>query len=256
METHFSLEDSPSFRMIRLDEVDSTNSYLRRLDMQDDQRLTLVTAEFQSAGRGADTNRWESERAKNLLFSLRLMPKSLPARRMFAISEVAALAVRDALNASAPGFCIKWPNDIYYENSKVAGILIENDLQGAKIRCSTIGIGVNINQRRFLSDAPNPRSLADIVGHDIERRLVLEQFMERVMHYMKSLDEGKDDVLDALHEHYKEGLYRMGEEHKFIDDTGMFCATIVDVEQSGHLILQDTEGTRRRYEFKQLKYII
>ena len=256
METHFSLEDSPSFRMIRLDEVDSTNSYLRRLDMQDDQRLTLVTAEFQSAGRGADTNRWESERAKNLLFSLRLMPKSLPARRMFAISEVAALAVRDALNASAPGFCIKWPNDVYYEDSKVAGILIENDLQGAKIRCSTIGIGINVNQRRFLSDAPNPRSLADIVGRDIERHLVLERFMERVMHYMKSLDEGKDDVLDALHEHYKEGLYRMGEEHKFIDDTGMFCATIVDVEQSGHLILQDTEGTRRRYEFKQLKYII
>ena len=254
METHFSLEDSPSFRMIRLDEVDSTNSYLRRLDMQDDQRLTLVTAEFQSAGRGADTNRWESERAKNLLFSLRLMPKSLPARRMFAISEVAALAVRDALNASAPGFRIKWPNDIYYENSKVAGILIENDLQGAKIRCSTIGIGINVNQRRFLSDAPNPRSLADIVGHDIERHLVLERFMERVMHYMKSLDDGKDDVLDALHEHYKEGLYRMGEEHKFIDDTGMFCATIVDVEQSGHLILQDTEGNRRRYEFKEVKW--
>ena len=255
METHFSLEDSPSFRMIRLDEVDSTNSYLRRLDMQDDQRLTLVTAEFQSAGRGADTNRWESERAKNLLFSLRLMPKSLPARRMFAISEVAALAVRDALNASAPGFCIKWPNDVYYEDSKVAGILIENDLQGAKIRCSTIGIGINVNQRRFLSDAPNPRSLADIVGHDVERHLVLEQFMERVLQYMKSLDEGKDDVLDVLHEHYKEGLYRMGEEHKFIDEMGVFCAKIIDVEQSGHIILQDEKGIRR-YEFKQLKYII
>ena len=256
MEMHFSQNNSPSYRLIELDEVDSTNSYLRRLDVQSDQRPVLVTAEFQSAGRGADTNRWESERGKNLLFSLRLMPKSLPARRMFAISEVAALAVRDALNASAPGFCIKWPNDVYYEDCKVAGILIENDLQGAKIRCSTIGIGVNINQRRFLSDAPNPRSLADIVGRDIERHLVLERFMERVMHYMKALDEGKDDALDALHEHYKEGLYRMGKEHKFIDDTGTFCATIVDVEQSGHLILQDTEGNRRRYEFKQLKYII
>ena len=255
METQFSLEDSPSFRMIRLDEVDSTNSYLRRLDMQEDQRLTLVTADFQSAGRGADTNRWESERAKNLLFSLRLMPCNLPVRRMFAVSEVAALAVRDALNAFAPGFRIKWPNDIYYENSKVVGILIENDLQGAKIRCTTIGIGINVNQRRFLSDAPNPRSLADIVGHDIERRLVLEQFMERVLHYMKSLDEGKDDVLDALHEHYKEGLYRIGEEHKFIDEMGVFCAKIIDVEQSGHLILQDAKGIRR-YEFKQLKYII
>ena len=256
METHFSLEDSPTFRMIRLDEVDSTNSYLRRLDMQDDQRLTLVTAEFQSAGRGADTNRWESERAKNLLFSLRLMPGNLPVRRMFAVSEVAALAVRDALNAFAPGFCIKWPNDIYYEDSKVAGILIENDLQGAKIRCSTIGIGINVNQRLFLSDAPNPRSLADIVGRDIERRLVLEQFMERVMHYMKWLDEGKDDVLDALHEHYKEGLYRMGEEHKFFDEMGVFCAKIVDVEPSGPLVLQDKEGRLRRYEFKQVKFII
>ena len=229
METHFSLEDSPTFRMIRLDEVDSTNSYLRRLDMQDDQRLTLVTAEFQSAGRGADTNRWESERAKNLLFSLRLMPGNLPVR--------------------------KWPNDIYFEDSKVAGILIENDLQGSQIRSSTIGIGININQRRFLSDAPNPRSLADIVGHDVERHLVLEQFMERVLQYMKSLDEGKDDVLDVLHEHYKEGLYRMGEEHKFIDEMGVFCAKIIDVEQSGHIILQDEKGIRR-YEFKQLKYII
>lgn len=256
METHFSQNNSPSYRLIELDEVDSTNSYLRRLDVQGDQRPVLVTAEFQSAGRGADTNRWESERGKNLLFSLRLMPCNLPVRRMFAVSEVAALAVRDALNAFAPGFRIKWPNDIYYEDSKVAGILIENDLQGAKIRCSTIGIGINVNQRRFLSDAPNPHSLADIVGHDVERHLVLEQFMERVMHYMKALDEGKDDALDPLHEHYKEGLYRMGEEHKFIDDTGMFCATIVDVEQSGHLILQDTEGNRRRYEFKQLKYII
>ena len=256
METHFSLEDSPTFRMIRLDEVDSTNSYLRRLDMQDDQRLTLVTAEYQSAGRGADTNRWESERAKNLLFSLRLMPGNLPVRRMFAVSEAAALAVRDALNAFAPGFCIKWPNDIYYEDSKVAGILIENDLQGAKIRCSTIGIGINVNQRRFVSDAPNPRSLADIVERDIEHRLVLEQFMERVLHYMKSLDEGKDDVLDALHEHYKEGLYRMGEEHEFFDEMGVFCARIVDVEPSGHLVLQDKEGSLRRYEFKQVRFII
>ena len=72
---------------------------------------------------------------------------------------------------------------------------------------------------------------------------------------MKSLDEGKDDVLDALHEHYKEGLYRMGEEHKFIDEMGVFCAKIIDVEQSGHIILQDAKGIRR-YEFKQLKYII
>ena len=276
MERHFCLDDLSVFsepsalrrpfnarcRMLELDEVDSTNNFLRHLDTQDDQ-MTLVTAEFQTAGRGADTNRWESAKGENLLLSLRVTPANLPVSRMFALSETTALAISDVLGAflslTSPkggrGVCIKWPNDVYYEDSKVAGILIENDLQGAKIRCSTIGIGINVNQRRFLSDAPNPRSLADIVGHDVERHLVLEQFMERVLQYMKSLDEGKDDVLDVLHEHYKEGLYRMGEEHKFIDEMGVFCAKIIDVEQSGHIILQDEKGIRR-YEFKQLKYII
>lgn len=256
MEKHFCLDDSPMFRMIELDEVDSTNNFLRHLDMPDNQSMTLVTAEFQSAGRGAATNSWESEKGKNLLFSLRVRPSNLPARRMFAVSEIAALAVRDALNAFAPGFRIKWPNDIYFEDSKVAGILIENDLQGSQIRSSTIGIGININQRRFLSDAPNPRSLADIAGHEVERRNVLEQFMERFTHYLRQVEDGKDDALDALHEHYKEGLYRRDEEHRYCDEMGVFRAKLIDVEQSGHLILLDNEGNQRRYEFKEVKYII
>jgi len=256
METHFCLDDSPSFRMMELDEVDSTNNFLRHLDTPDDYRMTLVTAEFQSAGKGAGTNSWESAKGENLLFSLRVMPTNLPARRMFAVSEAAALAVRDALEAFANGFCIKWPNDIYYKNSKVAGILIENDLQGAVVRSSVIGIGININQRRFLSDAPNPRSLADIVGQNIERRSVLEEFMKHFTHYFHTIEDGKENALNDLHEHYKKHLYRFGEEHKFIDEMGTFCATITDVEPSGHLIMQDSEGRQRRYEFKEVKYII
>ena len=94
MEKHFCLDDSPMFRMIELDEVDSTNNFLRHLDTPGDNRMTLVTAEFQTAGRGADRNHWESAKGENLLLSLRVMPSNLPARRMFAISEVAALAVR------------------------------------------------------------------------------------------------------------------------------------------------------------------
>ena len=258
MERHFCLDDSPAFRMIELDEVDSTNRFLRQLDTPGDNRMTLVTAEFQSAGRGSGENHWESARGENLLLSLRVMPSNLPVRRMFALSEATVLAVRETLDAfaSGPGFTVKWPNDIYFEDSKVAGMLIENDLQGVLVRSSVIGIGININQRRFLSDAPNPRSLADIVGHDVERRFVLEQFMERFTHYMKLIDKGKEDMLDALHEHYKEHLYRFGEEHDFCDEMGVFCAKIVDVEPSGHLILQDKEGKRRRYEFKEVRYII
>ncbi|MBR6141961.1 MAG: biotin--[Bacteroidaceae bacterium] len=263
--------------MIELDDVDSTNNYLRHLDMADDRRMTLVTAEFQSAGRGADTNRWESAKGENLLFSLRVMPSALPVSRMFALSEAAALAVRVALakqcsmfNVQCSMFTVKWPNDVYYGDSKVAGILIENNLQGALVRSSIIGIGINVNQRRFLSDAPNPRSLADIVGHDVERHLVLERFMESFTHYINMIDgsdksdqsdqsdksDGSDnsDWLDLLHAEYKRHLYRFGEEHSYSDKDGTFRATLIDVEPSGHLILRDTEGKRRSYAFKEVKF--
>ena len=277
MEKHFCLDDSPMFRMIELDEVDSTNNFLRHLDTPGDNRMTLVTAEFQTAGRGADRNHWESAKGENLLLSLRVMPSNLPARRMFAISEVAALAVRESLNNSkTPSdsplkgennkspfkgdleglFSIKWPNDIYFGDSKVAGILIENDLQGALVQRSTIGIGININQRHFLSDAPNPRSLADIVGHDVERRFVLEQFMESFTHYFEQIETGNQEALDALHKQYKTHLYRRGEEHTYSDKEGTFRAILTDVEPTGHLILQDTKGKQRRYEFKEVKYEI
>ena len=267
MEKHFCLDDSPMFRMIELAEVDSTNNFLRHLDMLGDNRMTLVTAEFQTAGRGADTNRWESARGENLLFSLRVQPTSLPVSRMFAISEATALAIRDTLNTFLPiaqysmfnvqcsmSFSIKWPNDIYYGDSKVAGILIENDLQGALVQRSTIGIGININQRHFLSDAPNPRSLSDIVGHDVERRFVLEQFMESFTHYFEQIETGNQEALDALHEQYKTHLYRLGEEHTYSDKDGIFRATIIDVEPTGYLVLRDTEGKRRRYAFKEVRF--
>ena len=251
------------FRMIELDEVDSTNNFLRHLDTPGDNRMTLVTAEFQTAGRGADRNHWESAKGENLLLSLRVMPSNLPARRMFAISEVAALAVRESLasqcsmfNVQYSMFNVKWPNDIYFGDSKVAGILIENDLQGALVQRSTIGIGININQRDFLSDAPNPRSLADIVGHDVERRFVLEQFMESFTHYFEQIETGNQEALDALHEQYKTHLYRLGEEHTYSDKDGTFRATLTDVEPSGYLVLRDTSGTLRHYAFKEVKFIL
>ena len=254
---------------IRLDEVDSTNNFLRHLETSGDDGMTLVTAEFQTAGRGADQNHWESAKGENLLLSIRVMPSNLPAKRMFAISEATALAIWKTLDAFLPpapcslphtspkggrGVSIKWPNDIYYGNSKVAGVLIENDLQGDRVLRSTIGIGINVNQRCFLSDAPNPRSLADIVGHDVERRAVLEKFMDCFTHYMQQIDDGRPDALDALHENYIKHLYRRGEEHSYSDKDGTFRATLTDVEQTGHLILQDTEGKRRRYAFKEVKF--
>ena len=138
MEKHFCLDDSPMFRMIELDEVDSTNNFLRHLDMPDNQSMTLVTAEFQSAGRGAATNSWESEKGKNLLFSLRVRPSNLPARRMFAVSEVAALAVRDALNAFAPVSAC----GTYHQCSSVDGhVAITLDALSLAVEIPVVGVG-------------------------------------------------------------------------------------------------------------------
>lgn len=251
MERHYCLDDSPTFRMLELGEVDSTNNFLRRMNTPGDNRTTLVTAEYQTAGRGSGQNSWESARGRNLLLSLRVMPDGLAARRMYAVSEAAALAVADALEVFTPGFLVKWPNDVYHNSRKVAGILIENDLLGATVQRSTIGIGININQREFLSNAPNPISLAQIVGHDVERRFVLEQFMEHMTRNMTQINRGD---LDALHARYLDRLYLRDEEHDYTDSDGAFRAAIVDVEPAGHLILRDAEGKLRRYGFKEVRF--
>lgn len=252
-ERHFCLDDSPHFRMLELGTVDSTNNFLKHFAGTGDRRMMLVTAEFQSAGRGSGTNTWESAEGSNLLFSLQVFPSHLPANRMFAISEITALAVCDALNEFADGFVVKWPNDVYHADSKVVGMLIENDLQGRLVQRSIMGVGINVNQTEFLSDAPNPASLAQIVGHQVERRFVLEKFMERYTYYYNMVER---DQLDELHQIYLSKLYRWNEWQDYEDKDGLFCARIVDVEPTGHLVLELRDGQKRRYEFKEVKYKI
>ena len=127
-DTHFCLDDSPQFQMIELDEVTSTNDFLRDYRPVQERRITLVTAEFQTAGRGSGTNHWMSQRGKNLVFSLLTHPRHVEASRMFVLSEALALAIRAAIDSE---LCtgktqvppkIKWPNDIYFGNRKICGI--------------------------------------------------------------------------------------------------------------------------------------
>ena len=238
---------------IALDTVDSTNAYAKALPVDESNELTLVTAEFQEAGRGAGTNKWESERSKNLLFSIIAYPQQLPANQMFALSEVTALAICDTLNSYAEGFQIKWPNDIYFGNKKAVGMLIENDLQGKCVRRSIIGVGVNINQTVFLSDAPNPISLAQILGREEDRNQVLDRIMQQFTYYYGMMEK---EQYAELHNLYMQHLYRKGELHSYSDDKGTFVARIIDVEPSGHLILEDENKSQRRYAFKEVMFII
>lgn len=239
-------------KRIALKETVSTNRYAKELPEDESLELTLITAEFQTAGRGAGTNKWESERGQNLLFSIIAFPQQLPTNQMFALSEVTALAICDTLSSYAEGFQIKWPNDIYYNDKKIVGMLIENDLQGKNVRKSVIGVGVNINQTLFRSDAPNPVSLAQILGHEENCEQVLKQILEQFIHYYVMMER---EQFPELHKRYMQHLYRRNALHTYADATGTFQAQIIDVEPTGHLNLEDENGRLRRYDFKEVRFI-
>lgn len=282
---------------IHLTSVDSTNNFLRTFRPEQESAITLVTADFQTAGRGQRGNSWESEAGKNIVYSLLIHPTTLKPSQMFAISEVAALSVCEALDPLRPSdihfarrqkssimgrplaedspsdecsqslplegnalrsdkegeFSIKWPNDIYYGNNKIAGILIETDIMGGRISNAIIGVGININQRAFVSDAPNPISLFQILGKETDRETLLHRIMQRFTELYSLLQQ---DQLPTLHTRYMQRLYRREGFHPYQDEAGTFLARIVDVEHSGHYILEDTEGHQRRYAFKEVSFCL
>ena len=170
-------------KMIRMQEVDSTNTFLKNLKTYDADALTVAVADHQTAGRGQGTHTWESEPGKNLLFSLLTCPTWVPVRQQFLLSEAGALAVKDALDTYTDGITLKWPNDVYWNDKKISGTLIETSIDSKGIKRCIFGIGININQMEFRSDAPNPVSLAQILGHEVDREEVLQKIIEAFKKY-------------------------------------------------------------------------
>ena len=242
----------------RSDSIGSTNTYLRELGGGDpDYDYEVAVADFQTAGRGQKGNTWESEQGKNLLFSILAHPHNIKVRDQFYISEAIALAVSDSVIAAAgpeyaPYFSVKWSNDIYYKDYKMAGILIENTLQGDRIMDTVVGVGLDVNQEVFLSDAPNPVSLKNITGKDYDRDKLLADIIDRFIGYMELSEQQrhKDDKL------YRERLYRREGYHKFRDANGCFEACIEGIQPNGCLMLQTIDGEHRVYEFKQVQFIL
>lgn len=241
-------------KCIWIDSAKSTNSYLS--DIADEVADGVaVAARSQTAGRGQRGNSWESEPAKNLTFSLMLRPQGLDASEQFYISEAVALGVVDALLGKLPDgapVAIKWPNDIYWENRKICGILIENSLMGRKINYSIAGIGINVNQREFVSDAPNPVSLWQITGDEVALEPFLEQVVDAIMRRM-AMPYGK------LHADYMVALW--GSSGRTYRDTAtgeVFKAGISDVAPTGHITLLpegDSEAPRI-YAFKEVAVVL
>ena len=240
---------------IHLPETESTNLYAKATDPKDD--LTLITTDHQTAGRGQRGNTWESEVGKNLLFSLIIRPSSIPAAQQFVISELISVAICDILNTYTPDIRIKWPNDIYHKDQKLCGILIEHDLEGMYLSRSIIGVGLNVNQAHFVSDAPNPISLLQILGHEVKREKLLPRIVNRfVTLYERHIAQEKSLDRPTTHASYTTLLYRKDTAATYRDTQGLFTATLRDVAPDGRLLLEDEQGTQRSYLFKEVAYII
>jgi BirA family biotin operon repressor/biotin-[acetyl-CoA-carboxylase] ligase len=176
-----------------------------------------------------------------------------------------ALAVSKTLEHFTDGINIKWPNDIYWNDRKICGILIENRLSGQRIKDTIAGIGININQRTFHSDAPNPVSLMQITGKETPREEVTELLTTHLQQLLGELREEAGNpssngqerkALDALRTSYHQRLYRREGFHAYRDRQGTFEARIDQVEDNGTLCLQDRNGTLRQYAFKEVEFIL
>lgn len=238
---------------IHLDTTDSTNSHLRRMidngaELSD---YTVVYATEQTSGRGQRGNSWESEPGKNAIFSLLYSPIAIPATRQFILSQVIALSIADTLSKYTEGISIKWPNDIYWHDKKISGTLIECDLKGKNVCTCIIGCGVNINQTEFLSDAPNPVSLKMITGMTYDPLAIIKEIVDEFQNIYRNASIG------SIIARYMQKLYRNdGLLHAYEDANGPFLASIHSIEPTGHLLLQTADGDIRRYEFKEVKFII
>lgn len=245
-----STEQPP--QIIHVEETHSTNSLLRAwVEKAALPNRSVIVADFQTAGRGQVGNVWESERGKNLTFSLLLYPQALPIKQQFFISQISALSVKETLDSYTDGITIKWPNDIYWNDKKICGMLIENDLSGHNLLRSIIGIGLNLNQSAFMGDAPNPVSLSQILRHEVDREEILCQFLRRFEAYDQRLLQGEKGL---IHDRYIKALYRREGYYTYQDAQGRFSARIHGIESTGHLLLQSTDGAIRRYAFKEVSY--
>ena len=273
--------------IIWLESVDSTNEEAKR-HISDIDNLSVLSALEQTAGRGQRGNKWTSNSGENLMFSIVLKDPKISARDQFVLNEIASLAVVDFLSMHGISARIKWPNDIYVGSKKICGILIENSLHGSAISSSIIGIGLNINQRNFNVNLPNPTSMVLCRAEDgpLDIHRCLEEFMDIFTSLHDRFLTSACD-LSPLCQSYLSSLWRLREPSRFIDytflpgghlegpmnlctgkasETGIsssdqtgneFPGIIRGLSPTGNLLVENlSTGLTREFGFKEIGYIL
>lgn len=239
---------------IPLSVSDSTQNYLKSLVEQGlAPEGTMVVAESQSKGRGMGGNTWQSEAGKNLLFSFVRFPTFLRAQDFFLLTKYVSLAVRNVVQDTLPQsrVTIKWPNDIYVEDRKICGMLIENSIQGERFISSISGIGLNVNQVDFSEDLPNPVSLKMVSGKEYKLKPLLDLLCE-------GLDEKYDQLIHekkALNDDYFLHLYRFNEWADYEHNGAVVTAKITGVNRFGLLQLTLKNDEKLECDMKTIRYL-
>jgi len=242
-------------RIIRLDQVDSTNSFaLGILKGMSVEEGVVVTTARQTRGRGQRGNTWESEPGKNITCSIVLKPTFLDPSMQFELTRVASLAITDVLGDLIPSHkvSIKWPNDIYADGKKIAGILIENVLVSNRISYSVIGIGLNVNQAQFTGAGNGAVSLKMLAGTEYDLNNLLRMICAAVEVRYLQLRAGKTDKLRS---EYFNRLFMSGIVTRYTDFTRLFDAKIMEVTNEGFLVLEMPDGAKRHFAMKEVGWV-
>lgn len=243
--------------IIRLAETSSTNTYAAKLLMAEKPAEgTIIFTISQTEGRGQHGNIWESERGNNLTVSVILYPDFLKPEKQFMLNKFISLAVLDFVKLYIPVNMspkIKWPNDIYIGNKKVAGILIENSISGNNFNHVIVGIGININQEKFSSNTPNPTSLKLATDNEYNIENCLHELCTSLNKRYDQLAEDNNDILGS---EYLLSIFRYNVFSKFRFDKSTIHAKITGISDFGKLQLIDEKGHFSEYAFKEIEHII
>ncbi|MDB5226056.1 MAG: biotin biosynthesis protein BioC [Bacteroidota bacterium] len=244
--------------LIYLPTVDSTNSYAKDyITKTSPIDGTVILADEQLQGRGQSGNKWTSEANKNLTFSIIYQTGFLRATDQFYLNMAVSLGILSMVHSQwsilkreSPGAFIKWPNDIYVDSKKIAGILIENTISGVQLKHSVIGIGLNVNQEVFSNDL-NATSLRLLLQKELDRNEILNELLSSIEKYYLQLKERK---FESLKQEYLENLYHFNVVAEFKKNGENFMGKIIDITESGKLVMEIESGVEE-FNFKEISFV-
>ncbi len=243
----------PNFLHQHMEVMESTNETLwefsSKVNLSD---FHTISTDFQTKGKGQDTNVWESEANKNILTSSVVFPEFLEAIDAFQISRWVSLSIIDYLESKGlKQLRIKWPNDIYVGKKKIAGILIQNAIAGNRLSKSMFGVGLNINQEVFMSDAPNPVSLVQLKPAEYEPLEELHYLISTLMKKYRLLQKKPAKLISEYHQL----LYQRDEFCTYKVAKGIITGKIIGVDEYGRLLLAKQGQEAQAYDLKEVKFL-